>query len=435
MMKMQKKHVLIFPAGAENALEVYDALKYNLHIEVFGASGKPDYARYAYPSNHYFEGALYINEPNFIENFNRVLERFSIDYVIPTHDTIALYLKEHENEFLAEVIGSPYETTVVARSKKKIYDYLKEYPWIPGYTTDPEEIKSFPVFFKPDIGEGAKGTKQITTKKEALEASVEVSNGMFCEYLPGKEYTIDCFTNRERKLIYAGVRTRERVLMGISFCSRGVALTGEIRNIAERLNQTFTFQGYWFFQLKESAEGALKLMEFSVRPAGTMALYRQIGINFSLLSIFDRMGFDVSILEQPYEIELERRLTNCYHINWQYDTVYIDLDDTLIVREKVNAILMQLMYQWSNEGKKIILLTKHNKNPKDTLLKYKIAESLFHEIIQLSDSDRKVNYIKDEKAVFIDNYFPERREVHEVCGIPVFDVDAIECLLHRDYIG
>ena len=39
-----KWNVLIFPAGAENALEIYEALRYNLNVEVFGASGKKDFA-------------------------------------------------------------------------------------------------------------------------------------------------------------------------------------------------------------------------------------------------------------------------------------------------------------------------------------------------------------------------------------------------------
>jgi hypothetical protein len=58
-----------------------------------------------------------------------------------------------------------------------------------------------------------------------------------------------------------------------------------------------------------------------------------------------------------------------------------------------------------------------------------IAESLFERIIHISDSESKWQFISPSDAIFIDNYWFDRREVKEKLGIPVFDVDAIECLL------
>ncbi len=429
-----KKNVLIFPAGAENALEIYDSLKYNVHIQVYGASGKSDYARYAYPANHYFEGDLYINDSDFNEKFNQVLQQFSIDYVIPAHDTIALYLKENEMNFIAQIICSPYETAKIARSKKKIYENLKEYSFIPWTTCCVNEISEYPVFMKPDIGEGAKGTKLLRNQEEAKQALTENPDSLICEYLPGEELTVDCFTDSKRNLLFAGARTRERITMGISFCSKNVSTPMEVRDIAETLNKKFVFRGAWFFQVKKDKNGKFKLMEFSVRQAGTMGLYRQLGVNFALLSVFDWMGYEVSILQNSQNIQLERRLTNSYNLEYEYDTIYLDLDDTLIVENRVNTVLMQLIYQWENDNKSVILLTKHDGQPQVTLKNLKIDPNLFEEIILLSGTESKAEYIKDKKSIFIDNYFPERKRVQEDCGIPVFDVDAIECLLHRDFI-
>ena len=41
----------------------------------------------------------------------------------------------------------------------------------------------------------------------------------------------------------------------------------------------------------------------------------------------------------------------------------------------------------------------------------------------------RFNVIKKDKSIFIDNYFKERYEIHQNLNIPVFDVDAIECLI------
>ena len=89
-----KWNVLIFPAGAENALEIYEALRYNLNVEVFGASGKKDFAEYKYPDDRYIEGDFWIYSKDFKANFQTLLEKYKIDIVIPTHDDAALYFAE-----------------------------------------------------------------------------------------------------------------------------------------------------------------------------------------------------------------------------------------------------------------------------------------------------------------------------------------------------
>jgi hypothetical protein len=43
-MGIKKCRVIIFPAGSEIGLEIFNSLKYSHHVEVFGASGKSDHA-------------------------------------------------------------------------------------------------------------------------------------------------------------------------------------------------------------------------------------------------------------------------------------------------------------------------------------------------------------------------------------------------------
>lgn len=50
-----RDNVLVFPA--ENGCDIYRALRYNVHFDVFGASGKNDHAEFVYPQNkHKFDG-------------------------------------------------------------------------------------------------------------------------------------------------------------------------------------------------------------------------------------------------------------------------------------------------------------------------------------------------------------------------------------------
>lgn len=426
-----KTNVLIFPAGSENAIDIYDALKYNLHFNLFGASAKPDYAQCLYPASNYYQGDIYINTPNFWENFNGILKRFSIDFIIPTHDTIALYLAENIDAFDAKLVCSPAETAKIARSKKQMMAALSGADFLPRWYRTLDEIKEFPAFLKPDVGEGSKGTF-LANDSVAVQKALENDNSLLMlEYLPGAELTVDCFTDRNRQLRYVGPRTRCRITMGISFRSETVPLTQEIQAIANEINGAFVFRGTWFFQVKQDRDGAYKFLEFSTRHAGTMALYRQRGINFPLLSLFDAMDMDVEILDHQFSLCLERRLTNTYCHQLQFGTAFIDLDDTLIIDGKVNSRLMQLIYQMLNQGKRIVLLTKHAFDVYQTLHKHRISNNIFDEIIVIDASQRKTDYMDSMDAILVDNYYRERKQAFYK-GIRAFDVDAVECLLCPD---
>lgn len=422
-----KKNVLLFPSGAENSLNLYDSLKYNLHFELFGATSKNDHSEYIFDDKHLAVGNYLISDLNFFSNFNSMLEKFNIDFIIPTHDEISSFLVANENKIRATVVCSPIEACEIALSKIKTFNLLGSKEYSPKIYKNNEEFE-YPLFVKPDVGSGGKGARVILNKDDMSE--VYLNGGyLISELLPGDELTVDCFTDRNGRLLFIGPRTRERITTGVSFRSRNIELTDEIKSIANDLNNTIRFRGLWFFQLKKDKNGRYKLLEICIRSAGTMALYRQLGINFALLSLFDFMNYDISLIFNNFNIELDRYYKCCYKTDLDYDNVYIDFDDTLIINNEVNTMLIRLIYQMSNRNKKIYLITKHETDIIADLRKYSICEDLFEEIILINDSSKKKDYIKKEKSIFIDNYYPERKEVSEELNIPVFDVDAIECLI------
>ena len=108
--------------------------------------------------------------------------------------------------------------------------------------------------------------------------------------------------------------------------------------------------------------------------------------------------------------------------------MYVDLDDTVTVRGKVNSILMMYLYQARNAGKSLILLTKHAEDIEASMDRYAVSPRLFDEIIHIAPGADKSEYIKPASS-FIDDSFAERKTVQERCGIPVFDLDMVESLL------
>lgn len=425
-----KTKVLIFPAGSENALEIYNSLKYNLHFEVYGLSGKSDHAKFIYPDNRYFEGEYFIQNEGFVEEFNKLVVDLGIDIIIPTHDTVSLFFAEHRSKIKANIIVSDYETARIAREKRLTYAKFKNESFCPKIYDSLNEVKEFPVFIKPNIGEGAKGVAKVNNYDDAKKMIYSNDDVLLCEYLPGSEITVDCFTNKNKELLFIGPRTRERVQMGISFRSETLPVSKEVEEIAHKINRELNFRGPWFFQLKQDKDGKYKLLEVSTRQAGTMAVYRQLGVNFALLGVFDALGFDVSILKNNLSLVLDRCLYNRYKLNYKYKTVYIDFDDTLIVKDKVNELLIRFIYQCINEGKRIVLITKHAYSLEESMRKFRLNPRIFDEIIHIKDHERKSDYINSNGSILIDNYFFERKDVMENIGIPVFDVDAIEVLIN-----
>src|SRR5690606_27938109 len=138
---------------------------------------------------------------------------------------------------------------------------------------------------------------------------------------------------------------------------------------------------------------------------------------------------DVSVFHNDIQIELDRALSNKYKISISFKTVYVDFDDCLIFGNQVNTSLIKLLYQFLNDHKRLVLITKHEHDINVSLREYKLAE-IFHDIIHIKKGDEKYKYMDDKNAIFIDDSNYERQMVHQKLRIPVFAPDSIECLCH-----
>ncbi len=419
------KKVLVFPAGTEISFEIHNALRSSKFVKLYGATSVPCHASFVY--ENCVEGLPYANEPGVIDALNEVIDRFGIDYVYPAHDSALLTLTRERERLHAAVVTSPLETVEICRSKNKTYRFLAGAAYLPRFFSCAEEVGEYPVFIKPSVGQGSEGTMLIHDRRELDEALASDVEYAICEYLPGQEFTVDCFTDRHGVLRFTSPRTRDRIRAGISVRSHFLPRDEQIREIAEDLNRRFSFNGAWFFQLKENAQGRYRLMEVSPRIAGTMGLSRNLGVNMPLLTLYNMWGFDVDILNNDNQLLLDRAFISRFESDIEYDSVYVDFDDTLVLRGQVNPFLIAFLYQARDKGKRLFLLTKHRGDAYERLAQYHIAPSLFEQIIHLERGDSKAPFVKG-RAIFIDDSFAERKQVREQCGVPVFDLDMVESL-------
>lgn len=421
------KNIFIFPAGTEIAFEIQNALKYSKFVNLIGGTSVSCHAEFVF--ENLITNMPNIDDKNFIEELNKIIIDNDIDYIYPAHDSVVMKLAEFENKINAKVVTSPFITVDICRSKSKTYDFFEDEYFLPRVYKSINDIDQYPVFIKPSIGQGSVGAQIIHSREEIEFAFNSETTFVICEYLSGEEYTVDCFTDRHGKLRVISPRVRARTRAGISVRAQVINLDESLTNIANSINSKLVFNGAWFFQVKKNNNGEYRLMEISPRIPGTMGTSRNLGINFPLLTLYNMWGFDVDIINNEYDVLLDRSFISRFKLDVHFDVVYVDFDDTIIINGKVNEIIIMLLYQLQNKDKKIILLTKHNKDIYSSLKQYHIAESLFTKIIHIDQTHKKSDYIGSKNSIFIDDSFAERKDVKEKCDIPVFDLDMVESLL------
>lgn len=420
---MGKINVLIFPAGEINSIELHDALSTCVNVELWGASSIDRHGEYVF--KNYISNVPLINAPEFFEKFNQILVDKKIDVVFPTHDTIAEFFAQNSDKINAKIICADKLTSEICRDKSQSFNLFKDCDFCPEIYKD---YNSLPVFIKPRKGQGAVGAKVIKSQTD-VPVDIDLNDYVICEYLPNEEYTVDCLTDKNGVLKAVLPRSRKRLMAGVCIAGKNEDLTDEIKHIAQTINDRLNFKGLWYFQIKKDVNGKFKLLEISTRCAGTMCLSRAQGVNLPLLSVYTAMGYDINVSKNPFNIVMDRTLIARYKIDYDYEIVYFDFDDTLIINNKVHLPAIRFLYQCKNQNKKIILITKHEKDLNKAFEAYAISKNLFNEILHLKIEDKKIDYIKPQKAIFIDNAFQERIAVKEKFNIPVFDVEGIEVLL------
>ena len=137
---MERKKILVFPAGTEIAHEIWHALRYSKFVELYGATSIDDSSEYEY--RHLVRGLPFVHEVGFVARLNEAVDALGIDAIYPAHDEALSFLSLHRNELHAQLIATEDETCQICRAKSWTYQYLKDEDFIP-YVYDPEDVRVF----------------------------------------------------------------------------------------------------------------------------------------------------------------------------------------------------------------------------------------------------------------------------------------------------
>ena len=251
------------------------------------------------------------------------------------------------------------------------------------------------MFLKPDKGQGSRGTFNVDEPY------------LLCEYLPGDEFTIDCFSDSDSKMLYAVARLRKVIRNGISETTQ-IVDNKVLNKLSYNINKVLQFIGAWFYQVKIDKHGNFKVLEVAPRIVGGSNINRLNGVNLTALTLYQHLDISIKINAQSLVKEIDR-ISPRYNLD--YTTIFLDYDDTfMFVRDTIR-----------NLNKKVIVLTRS-----------KTKVDAPYEIIYVNDDVLKseiINEIGSSDSIFIDDSFKERQDVMRNCRIPCFNVEEVKYLL------
>jgi len=306
-------NVLIVPAGSGMAIAAIKALKKDPKMRVFTADTNK-LASGLYISDKGFIVPSF-SDPSFYPTLRKLISDNKIDVIIPALDTILKDFSERKKEFDAlgaKVLVSEPEIINITRDKWNTYNELKDVVPFPQAFIDKEDIDiKYPLLMKPRGGSGSIDVHKLISKEELDFFYERVQKPIIQEYLPGKEYTVDCLSDAEGNLLLCVPRERIETKAGISV--KGKVVKNEfLQELAKKISNHLTFCGPFFFQAKEDVDGVPKIIEINPRISGTMSLSSSSGPNMHSFSVRSIMGEPVEIPEINYGLYITRYWEEIY---------------------------------------------------------------------------------------------------------------------------
>jgi len=427
-------NVLVFPCGSGIAQEIYNGLRGVKEAVLFGVtsvSTEPDHGEVMFA--HYRNDLPTLRQPErLLSELLGYCVTHQIHAIFSAYDDVINFLVNHREDFASievRIVAPSKYACDIARSKSKTYAALRSHMAVPkiydGFLMDP-----FPLFVKPDAGQGSQGAKRVDSLRDLRTYSASIRDPLVLEYLPGPEFTVDCFSDRHGQVRFVQPRRRCRIRAGISVATEVVDFP-PAHEMAQKIQDVLHLRGAWFFQLKLSKTDVPTLLEVGPRIGGAMALARNRGVNLPLLSLLDAMDRDVEILCNPGSPgRAEKGFTTRFTVQPAFDHVYVDLDDTLVhANNRVEWRLVGLLYSFLNQAVGLTLLTRSKEDPLLVLRRCRL-DALFDDVVHITDGRPKSAYITEARAIFIDDSFHERQEVQQTLShIPVYDLSMLEALM------
>ena len=204
-------------------------------------------------------------------------------------------------ELGCEILISNAKTSIICNNKINFLNFLNKnnYTYPKTYLGE-DNISKFPLFIKPIYGSSSKNTYKIDSLFDLRYYKSKYPESIIQEYVTDTEFTIDCLSDKNSKLVAAVIR--ERILIKDGKCVIGKTFKNKkIKEEIDRLLGDLKVIGpsnvQLFFNKKNNG---IKFIEINPRlAAGGLPLSNGAGVNIPELMI--RLSEEEELPYQDYK--------------------------------------------------------------------------------------------------------------------------------------
>lgn len=285
-----------------------------------------------------------MKDSKYIDALLEICKIEKVTTLIPQYTDELLLLSEnvkHFNEIGVKVLVTENtEMLKISNSKDGLYNFFKQSPFVPKYSlvSSIDAIQAsvlalgypdVPVCIKPVNGEGGKGFRIITEEKidifreapgspkinleayiKQLKALPSIPQLLISEYLPGKEYSVDCVCKdghtyfcipRQRIETTAGVAT-------VSLIEKNEELIAYSKEIISALKLSYNIN----IQFKYSNSGQPMLIEINPRVSGSLVANLGAGVNMLEEALRLAYGMPIEDVEVKWGTKMLRHWSQIF---------------------------------------------------------------------------------------------------------------------------
>ncbi len=299
---MKEVNILISGAGGAAAVGAIKSLRMaKIDVKIIAVDSDPLSAGF------YLADGSYVVPPAldsmFMGEICKIIEKEKINLILPTSgfDILPLSLhKDRVEKMGATCFFSDYSVVKVCDSKYKFYTSIEGKFPIAAFSLHHNVGQDYPVIVKPIYGKGSRDTYICRSEKTVIHIMARHENMLVCEYLPGKEYTVDVLSDLHGRPLCAVPRERIETKAGISFKGR-IEKNKKIEKISMSLASYLGLKGPSCMQMKEDKDGVLKFIEVNPRMGGGTIMAALAGVNIPYLILKLYNGETISESDLTYK--------------------------------------------------------------------------------------------------------------------------------------
>lgn len=234
-------------------------------------------------------------DPQYMPILKAIAFKERVHLLIPTIDDELPLFGLEADSFLSmgvRVAVSSHKTGIICSDKWLTARFLAEHEIPAARTWLPSELNldrvSYPKFLKPRSGRGSVGAFPINNERQLRFFLEYVRDPVIQEFLPGREFTIDVFSDFNGRVISAV--PRERLVIRAGVIDRGRTWKNPaLIDLAVRTAEALEIRGPANIQLKWHEEAAT-IFEINPRFSGGIPLTIAAGADFPAWLIQQRCG-------------------------------------------------------------------------------------------------------------------------------------------------